>query len=265
MLRKTFVAGVAVVVSLLAVSVVCPTFRSHVRLWLKERHQDAQDSVSLEQEIARLKMEVRRLEAEDDRHFDKVAKQIVEVKKLEKDVASMKTRLDKDLVLIRSRKASLVGEEGFVTYEGQKFERTRFNDELRALASRFQVEEEELKSKEDQLALRQANLELNRKKLSELRLTRQKLNTRLELLETRLVRERTRQAEQASTIDDANYLRVSKDVDRVEERLSVNEEKQKLKGEVNGPVRAAEERKQKEAAIDEFLKDPRFSEKGDKQ
>jgi hypothetical protein len=265
MLRKALVAGVAVVVSLLTVSYFCPTLSSHVRLWIKERHQEARDSVSVEQEISRLKMEVKRLEAEDDRHFDKVAKQVVEVKKLEKEVAAMKVRLDKDLVLIRARKTSLVGEERFVTYEGQKFDRSRFNDELRALASRFQVEEEELKSKEEQLALRQANLELNRKKLSELRLTRQKLITRLELLETRLVRERTRQAVEASTIDDANYSRVSKDVDRVEERLSVNEEKQKLKGEVNGPVRAAEERKQKEAAIDEFLKDPRFNEKGDKQ
>jgi len=265
MLKKALVAGVVVVVSLLTINYVFPNACSHARLWLKHRRERAQASVPLEQEIDRLKMEVKRLEEEDDRHYHDVAKQIVAVKKLDKEVVGLKARLDKDLALIRARKASLAsaGEDRFVSYEGQKFDRSRFTDELRGLASRFKVEEEELQSKQEQLANRKAKLEASRVKLARLKLERQKLITRLEKLEARLDSEKQREALDSDTINDASYLKVAKDVEKAEERMSVNEEKRKLKSEAEGPVRAAEERKQKESEIDEFLKDPRFDDKAD--
>jgi len=260
MCRKALIAGIAVVVSLLAVNYVFPRTFSYLRLVVRDAREAADDSVPPEKEIARLKMELDQLAKEDERHFHKVAVQVVEVQKLEKQVADMKVKLDRDVVLIRARKTSLAGEGRFVTYEGQQFDRSRFSDELRLMASRFQVEEEEYKSKEEQLALRKRNLELNRKKLSELRLARQKLKTRLEVLETTLVAERQQQALEANTIDDASYLKLSKDVEKAEEKAEVRRQTGVLKGEVNGPVRAAEERKEKEDAIDKFLnEDPRFN------
>jgi len=197
MCRKALVAGVAVVVSLLAVNFVFPRTFSFIRLWIHEARESADESIPPEKEIARLKLELEQLAKEDERHFHKVAVQVVEVQKLEKQAADMKARLDRDVVLIRARKASLTGEGQFVTYENNKYDRAVFTEELRQMAARFQVEDEEYRSKEEQLALRKRSLELNRKKLSELRLTRQKLNTRLEMLETRLVRERQRQAVEA--------------------------------------------------------------------
>jgi len=267
MCRKALIAGVAVVVSLLSVNYVFPRAFSHLRLWVQDVREAADDSVPPEKEIARLKMELNQLAQEDERHFHKVAVQVVEVQKLEKQVTEMKTRLDKDVALIRARKTSLAGDSRLVTYEGQQFDRSRFTEELRLMASRFQVEEEEYKSKEEQLALRKKNLELNRKKLSELRLARQKLKTRLERLETTLAAERQQQALEANTIDDTNYLRLSNDVEKAEDKAEVRRQTGVLKGEANGPVRAAEERKEKEDAVDKFLsEDPRFNTVGkDKQ
>jgi len=267
MCRKALVAGIAVVVSLLAVNYVFPRTFSFIRLWIQEARESADESVPPEKEIARLKMELDQLAKEDERHFHKVAVQVVEVQKLEKQVAEMKTRLDRDVVLIRARKASLTGEGQFVTYEGNKYDRAVFTEDLRQMAARFQVEDEEFRSKEEQLALRKKNLELNRKKLSELRLARQKLKTRLERLETSLAAERQQQAAEANTIDDSSYLKLNKEVEAAEDKQEVRKQKTVLKGEVNGPVRAAEERKAKEDAIDKFLADdPRFNAVGkDKQ
>jgi len=260
MCRKALVAGIAVVVSLLAVNYVFPRTFSFIRLWVHDAREAADDSIPLEKEIARLKLEVDNLAKEDERRFHKVAVQVVEVQKLEKQVAETNARLEKDAAIIRARKASLDAKGDFVSYEGQKFERTRFEGELYELASRFQVEEEEFKSKEEQLSLRKKNLELNRKKLSELRLTRQKLKTRLERLEAKLAAYRQRQAMDESVIDDPDLQKLLKEIEAAEDKQEVNEQKAALKTEVNGGVRAAEERNEKKAAINKFLtENPRLN------
>jgi len=264
MLKKALVAGVVVVVSLLTINYVFPNACSHARLWLKHRRERAQASVPLEQEIDRLKMEVQRLEEEDDRHFDAVAKQVVEVKKLQREIGSHRARLNKDLDLLRARKASLVaaGEDRLVSYEGQKIDREQFVDAFDALATRYDIEEAELKSQEEELAHRQEKLEESRKKLAELKLARQKLKTRIVALEKRLANAERRQAADAGTIDDANYVKVAKDLENVEDRIAVKEEKQKLKNEDNA-VSTAEKRKQTSTRKEKHLNDPKFDKKSD--
>jgi len=264
LLKKLLVAAVAVVVSLVAVNFFCPNAASHLRLWVKQKREAAQDSVPPEKEIARLKMELDNLSREDERHFHKVAVQIVEVQNLEKQVSAMKKRLGEDETRIFAMKtsydASRKAEEKFVTFKGEKFASESFGDELRATAARFQVDEQLVKSKEEQLSIRKKNLELNKKKLSELKLVRQQMKTELERLEAALAAERQQQAEQQNTLDDASYKKLRNDLDRVRDKVEVLKQKQILKGEIDGPSRKAEQKKEQDAAIDRFLNE-RFSDK----
>jgi len=260
MLKKAVLAVVAVGLSLLAVNFVCPKACSWARLVWKETSESAQESIPPEKEIARLKLELDNLAKEDERHFHKVAVQIVEVQNLDKQVVTMRKRLNEDETRILAMKSSLTKADKFVTHEGEKYPVERFRDELRANASRFQVDEQLVKSKEDQLDLRKKNLEMNRKKLSELKLVRQQMKTELERLETALAAERQNQALEQNTLDDASYRKLRTDLDRVRDKLEVMKQKHILKGEVDGPVRAAEQRKEQEAAIDRFLNE-RFAEK----
>jgi len=101
---------------------------------------------------------------------------------------------------------------------------------------------------------------MNRKKLAELKLVRQQMKTELERLETALAQERQNQAMEQNTLDDASYQKLRKDVDSVRDKMEVLKQKRVLKGEVDGPVRADEQRKEQEAAIDRFLNE-RFSDK----
>jgi len=264
MLKKALIAAVAVVVSLVAVNFVFPKAFSYLCLVVQETTQSAQDSIPPEKEIARLKMELDGLAREDERHFHKVATQIVEVQNLEKQVAGLRKRVDEDAKRIAARKTvydvAKKAEDKFVSYEGTKIERDVFLDDLRIAASRFQVDEQLVKSKEEQLSLRKKNLEMNRKKLAELKLVREQMKTELERLETALVQERQNQAAEQNTLDDASYQKLRKDVDSVRDRMEVLKQKRVLKGEIDGPARAAEQRKEQEAAIDRFLNE-RFSEK----
>jgi hypothetical protein len=255
MLKKVVIAVVAVGLALLAVNFVAPKAVSYLCLLVDQAGESAREAIPPEQEIARLKMELENLSKEDERHFHKVATQIVEVQNLEKQVASMKEKLDKEEKVIKSRFVALETKDKFVTYEGSKYDRSRFQDELRIAATRFKADEELYKSREEQLSLRKQNLERNRAKLSELKLVRQKMKTELERLETALAQERQNQAAEQNTLDDASYQKLRKDLDSVRDKMEVLKQKRVLKGEVDGPVRADEQRKEQDAAIDNFLKD----------
>jgi len=260
MLKKVLIAVVAVGLSLLAVNFVAPKAISYLCLMVQEAQQSAQDAIPPEQEISRLKMELDNLGKEDERHFHKVATQIVEVQNLEKQVTSMKERLDKDAKVIETRLVAMKTKEKFISYGDKQYSKDEFQDELRVYAARFQVDEQMFKSKNEQLTLRKKNLEMNRKKLNELKLVRQQMKTELERLETALVQERQNQAAEQNTLDDASYQKLRKDVDSVRDKMEVLKQKRVLKGEVDGPVRIDEQRKEQEAAIDRFLNE-RFSDK----
>src|SRR5947208_5999693 len=103
MLKKVVIAVVAVGLSLLAVNFVAPKAVSYLCLMVDQAEQSAQDAIPPEQEISRLKMELDNLSKEDERHFHKVATQIVEVQNLDKQVNAMKERLDKDAKVIENR------------------------------------------------------------------------------------------------------------------------------------------------------------------
>jgi chromosome segregation ATPase len=255
------VAGIAVVVSLLAVNYVFPRTFSFVRLWIQEARESADESVPPEKEIARLKMELNQLAKEDERHFHKVAVQTVEVKNLQGQVEKLRKDLDAREERILTMKVSLKGEDKLVTYKGEKFRRDELTNELRLAAGTFRVDEELLKAKEEQLSLRKNNLENNRKKLSELKLVRQQMKTELERLENALAQERQAQAQENNTLDDASYQKLRKEMDSVRDRIEILKTKRALKGEVESPIRAAEQRKEQDAAIDRYL-ETRF---GDKQ
>jgi len=264
MLRKALVAGVVVVVSLLTVSYFCPGAYTQFRLWLKERRQEAQDSIPPEKKIAAAKLRLEDLAKEDERHYHKVAVQIVEVQKLDKQVKAMRTRVNDEERRIVSMKASydvaVKAEKKQVSHGGADYDLQAFHNELRTAAARFQVEEQLLKSKEEQLALRKKAVETNQAKLMERKLARQRMLTKLEQLEAELVAARHAQALEKDTINDPGYLEVAGEIDAICDGMEVMKQEALLKGKVEGSVRKTEQAKEKEAAIDRFLNE-RFSEK----
>jgi chromosome segregation ATPase len=259
MSKKIVIAAIAVVVALVVIKGTW--IGSHFRLWKSQVKGWAARQIPPEQEIQRLKMELRNLEKEDDRHYHKVATQIVEVGKVETQVAVLKKDLAERETRIKAMKTALVGEEKQVTFKGEQFPRSELQAALRVSAQRFQVDEETFKSKQEQLSTMKQTLEVNRKKLSELKLVRQQMMTELQRLETALASERQAQAAENNTLDDASYQKLRKEMNSVRDRIEVLKQKRVLKGEAESPVRATEQRKEQEEAIDRYL-DARF---GDKQ
>jgi len=258
--KKVLIAAVAVVIALVVIN--STRLGSHLRLWRQQAGVYLQKQVPPEQEIARLKMELENLARQDEQHFHKVATQIVEVENMKKEVAALVKQRDAREASILRMKAASKGEDKFITYADKKFSREEFTKDLRASARAFQTFEELVKSKEEQLALKEKSLETNREKLMELKLVREQYRTELSRLEAAIEQERQTQAAQDNTIDDAKYQSLRKEMNSVRDRIEVLKQKRILKGEVDTPVRAAEQKKEQDAAIDRYL-DSRFSDKQD--
>ncbi len=264
MCKKVLIAAVAVVVAL---AVVKGTWLgSHIRLWRQNFQSAVRNRIPPEQEIQRLRMELDNLARDDDKHFDRVARQSVEVSKLERQVAQLKKELDAEEPKIRAMKSSLTGKEEEVSFNGGRYSRDALRTALRIKAQAFQATEERLHSKESELASKRQIYDLNLKKLSELKLVRQQMLTELQRLETALAEERHAQAREAATLDDAGYQKIRKDMDSIRDRIEFIKTKHQLKTQVNGSgsVQVDQERREKEAKIDSFI-DNRFGEKADKQ
>jgi predicted nucleic acid-binding Zn-ribbon protein len=260
MCKKVLV--IATLAVLAAVTVVGgPKLVSHLRYWKQQLRTSWEESIPPEQEIARLRMEVDRLQKEDSRAYDKVVHQGREVKKLQKRIEVLKKDLADEVANIREMKVKLTTKDHLITHKGDQLSRDEFQTELRQVAASFMVREEKLKSLQEQLKARKANYEMSKKALFERELAREKLKTELDRLETKLATEKQAQARAKNTLDDASYLRIEDEISAVRERIEIISDKRELMDEVQAhrATRAAKQRSERDAKIDKFLDDPRFS------
>lgn len=251
MTKKIVIAVVAVVVALLIIKGTW--LGSHVRLWVKQATTSVEASIPLEREIERLEMEVENLKKEEVRLFDEVVRRGIEVKKLEKQVKEIRDDLTVREERIKLMRHSLVGEDTFVNYKGERFKREHLQDELRRTGANFRIDEKTLASKEEQLSLKREDYESHRKLRSELELSRQEMLTELERLKTDLARERHLMAAEKKTIATPGFEKVRKDMDRVRDRIEELKLRREMRGEAEGPVRAFEQRKKELEEIDNYL------------
>jgi len=260
MCKKIVVAAVAAVALLAVLNLT--RVGSHARLWWKQAGSALEAQVPPEQEIARLKMELDNLAKEDERHFHKVATQIVDVQGLEKEVASLVKQRDEREARIKAMVSASKTEGKFVSYADKKFPRDKFLSDLHDTADSFRTFEETVKNKEEQLAVRQHRLETDRKKLNELKNEREKMRTELEKLQLVLEQEKQAHAQQANTLDDAGYLRLRSQMNEIRTRLEIEKQARLLKGEADTSVRAAEIQKEREADLNAYI-EKRFEKRAD--
>jgi len=256
MFKKVLIATLAVVFGL---AVVKGTWLgSHLRLNCTKVKAWVKDRIPPEEEIARLRMEIDNLAKNDEEYYDKVAKQKVEVAKLERSVENLKRDLGRRETGIREMRDALTSAGEFVTFNGNRYDRISLVEQVRLDARGFQADENTLKSNEEKLRAMKRNLSINLKKLTDLKVVRQQMSTEIQNLETALAEERQAQAQQESTLDDASYQRIRKDMDSIRDKIELLKTKRELKGEAsNGPVRAAENQRAEDSKIDKYL-DSRF-------
>jgi len=255
MCKKVLV--IATLAVLAAVFVVGgPRAVSYLRYWKHQLRTSFEESISPEDEINRLSMELDNLPAQEKKMLDTVARQLVEVKKLQTQVKQQETDLAQHETYIKELNASLESDDQFVTFKGTKKARKEWKAELRQEAAEFRLAEATLQSKQEQLKAKKQTFNLNKKKLDSLRLEQQKMRTELEQLKRDLARERQAQAQEKATVDDAGFLRIRESMDSLRDRMEILKAKRELRGEIRSrtSTRASAEQRKKDAEQDEYIK-----------
>ncbi len=245
MCKKVLIAAVAVVVALVVVKGTW--LGSHFRMNACKVRDWAKAAVPAEDEIERLRMEVKNLQKDDEKHLDKVACMTVDLLKMEREVVKLKANLVLEEGRLRDLRKDM-GDSTFVVFGGSRYTR----DDLRIDAQAFKAAEDNLKSREDTIAAKRRHLTLEKKKLNELLANRNQMTSDLQQLETLLAEERQAQASSESSIDDAGYRKIRKDMESVRDRIDVLKESRKLRGELRVP-QADERKTQQTKETDSFI------------
>jgi len=249
MWKKVCIAALTVCVGLLVVS---PKMRSFVRVKFNRATNWANKQVSPETKIEALRLRLADLAREDERHYDTVARQELELKKRETRVASLKTDVERQEARLKLMTTTLEGTEaGQVSWNGSRYDRDYFKGELRNEYKAFQAHEKVLKSEQRILETMRKTVAVNKQKLREMELARSEMQSRLTDLERQLAEERLARNGNLPVLNDADYTRLNKDIDELTDDLEVQKRSRELRGQRDsGSLKARDEEKARQDQID---------------
>jgi len=249
MCKKLLITVLAVVVG---VGVVSGTrLGSLARYWWHTGVEKVQREIPPETEIGRLKLELDNLSRLDDRYFDEVARQKLEVRKLESKVKLDKDKLAKFERQLKNMRVALSEEGNTVSYNGSEYPRDRMQREFNQDFKHFLVVEEGVKADAEVLDTLKTKLSESELQIQELGSLRAKMQARLQTLHAKLQRERRLQNHGSIVIDGNRYANLEKQLDELHDRIESMSIKRELKGQAShGSIRAQEEAKEEQKRLE---------------
>ncbi len=221
MIKKVIiVAGVALV---LGIFVFGAGALSYVRTSAGYVKDSVRDAVPMEFQIQRARHEIENLVPEVRKNTYVIAKEEVEVQRLEEQVAEAKKGLKKDKGEIMRLNTDLGTGEGVFRYAGVSYSASEVKIDLANRFKRYQTNEATLASLRQILVARQQSLGAARQKLEGMMAAKRQLKVEVENLEARLQMIAATKASSKYQFDDSRLGRVKELVSNLRTRLDVAE------------------------------------------
>jgi len=249
MWKKVCIAALTVFVGLLVVS---PKVRSLVRVKVNRATGWANKQVAPETKIEALRLRLQDLAREDERHYDLVARQELDLSKRKTELAKARATLQQEEARLRAMKTALdSAETGQVSYNGSQYERDDFRGQLREDFRSFTTSEAALKSREQSVRTLEKTVAANRQKLREMERARTEMQRRLDDLERQLAEERLAKSRNHAVLDDIGYSRLNKDIDELTDEVDVQKRARELRGQPGrSNIKSSDEEKARQQQID---------------
>jgi len=248
--KKLLITVLAVVVG---VGVVSGTrLGSLVRYWWHEGCQKVQREIPPETEIGRIRMELDNLARLDDRYFDEVARQKLEVRKLENDLKGKKASLAKTEKFLKGLHVALAEKGEFVSVNGQEYSRDKAQAEFNTEFRQFQAAEKVVKADEELLTALKGRLSESEQNILNLAAQRSEMKARLQDLAAQLARERRLQSTTSIVVDGNRYSALNKQMVELKDRIDALSIKREMKGQSGpGSIRAQEEAREEQKRLEQ--------------
>ena len=221
MIKKVII--VTGVVVLLGVLLLGPGVISYVRTSAGYVKESVRDAVPMEFEIKRARGEIENLLPEVRKNTYLIAKQEVEVQRLQEQISEAQAGLEKDKSEIMRLNADLRTGQSEYTYGNCSFSSEHVKTDLARRFKRYKTGEGTLASLRQILTARQRSLAAAREKLEGMLAAKRQLKVEVENLEARLQMVAAAKAGSEYQFDDSRLGRVKELISNLRTRLDVAE------------------------------------------
>lgn len=221
MLKKLFLGSVLVLGGaglLLGSSAV-----SYVKTGYHGLRDSIKDQIPIEVEIKRARDMITDLKPEIADNFKLIAREEVEVAKLQREVATKQASLAKSKDAILKLKDDVESGVRVVSYKGKKYSIDQVRHDLSERFKHHQTLEATSDKLERILEARQRNLVAARRKLDEMLAAKRELEVQVENLQARLTMVEVAQAGNQFAVNDSALSNVRQTIDEISTRIDVAE------------------------------------------
>jgi chromosome segregation ATPase len=221
MLKKALFIGGGL--ALLAVLFFGRDAVSYISTSVAKLHESVKDSVPIEFEIERARKMIKDLVPEIRRNMHLIAKEEVEVERLEKQVAEAEARLTKNRGDLMRLKADLDGGETTFVYANHTYTRGQVTADLESRFARYKTQDATLANLHKVLHARQRGLDAAREKLEGMLAAKRQLEVDVENLEARMKMVEVAQTTSDFNFDDSHLARTKELINEIHTRIDVAE------------------------------------------
>jgi chromosome segregation ATPase len=222
MIKKLILAGGAVAL-LSSVTVGVPLW-SYARCGVNYLRDSASDSVPVEWELKRARQMIADLKPEIEANAKRIAREKIDVARLEKQAHETDERLAKTQADIERLSADLRSGSNAYTYGGRTYTSAQVKDDLGNRFKRFKTRNETAKKLEQMLTARKASLRAAHERMDAMLSAKRQLEVEVENLQARLGALRVAQTSSQLNLDDSQLARTRELLDEIGARIDVEEE-----------------------------------------
>ncbi len=222
MLKKMILAGGALAL-LSGVSVGTPIW-SYARCGANWMTDSASDAVPMEWELKRARQMIADLKPEIETNAKRIAREKVEVVRLDEQLKDTNERLDKAQSDITRLSGDLKSENTSYSYGGRTYTSVQVKSDLASRFERFKTRRETAEKLEQVLTARQASLQSAHERMEAMLASKRQLEVEVENLQARLGALRVAQTSSNLNLDDSHLARTRELLDEIATRIDVEEE-----------------------------------------
>ncbi len=185
--------------------------------------ESVRNSVPLEFEIDRARQMVRDLVPDIRRNMHVIAREEVEVERLEKQIEGAESKIDRDRTDVKKLTLDLKQGRSVYHYAGRRYSGEQVRADLARRFERYKTSEATVASLRQILDARQRSLEAARGKLEGMLAAKRNLQVEVENLDARLKLVEVAQTTSEFALDDSRLSRVKDHMAQIRARLSVAE------------------------------------------
>ncbi|RCS40542.1 hypothetical protein DTL42_24520 [Bremerella cremea] len=234
MIRKIACTGIGAAV--LAGLVFGTDAYSYISTTASRLGDNVKNSVPVEFELDRARKMITDLTPEIRRNMHLIAKEEVEVEKLQSRVGDLEKKLASSKTDIVRLKSDLDSGSTYFTYAGHEYSRSAVQTDLAGRFERFKTQDATRVKLESILRARQQGLEAARAKLDGMLTARRQLEVDVENLEARQKMVEVAQTSSKFAFDDSQLSKTKRLIDDIRTRIDVAERMVDVDGELAGEI-----------------------------